>query len=213
MAPSDPTSPASGADHLQLIGDALPLAIALVRPRDATVIHATPEFTELLGCEPDSLDQLQFTDLFAEPDRLRGLLQAAGAGNPVTDVELVARTGRGDDLVVLASFAVATGASESGAVVVVLHDVTGLSQLRAELKERSQELEELARFPEMNPGPVLRLDHEGTIVLANAAARGIFGASDLVGESWLDVCPSMNSERWQQVLEGTRRVLSRGRDR
>ncbi len=55
----------------------------------------------------------------------------------------------------------------------------------------------------MNPGPVLRFDHEGTIVLANAAARGIFGASDLVGQSWLEVCPSMNDERWQQVLDGT----------
>ncbi len=125
MTPSDPTSPASGAAQLQLVGDALPVAIALVRPRDATVIHANPEFTELLGCQPGSLDQLQLTDLFAEPDRLRGLLRTAGAGNPVIDVELDARHARGDDLVVLASFAVAKGARES--VVVVLHDVTGLS--------------------------------------------------------------------------------------
>jgi len=202
MTSSDPTSPEAGASDLQLFGDALPVAVALVVPRDATVIRSNAEFTELLGCQPGSLEQLQFTDLFAEPDRVRGFLRTAADGNPVTDVELEAKHGRGDDLVVLASFAVAKEPSESEAVVVVLHDVTGLSRLRGDLKERSLELEELARFPEMNPGPVLRLDHEGRVVLANAAARGIFGASDLVGRSWLEVCPSMNEKRWEEVLDG-----------
>jgi hypothetical protein len=37
-------------------------------------------------------------------------------------------------------------------------------------------LAEVARFPEMNPGPVLRVQgDEGTVLLANEAARKVFG--------------------------------------
>lgn len=35
-------------------------------------------------------------------------------------------------------------------------------------------LVEFARFPEMNPGPVLRVDVEGNIIMSDAAAQSIF---------------------------------------
>ena len=44
-----------------------------------------------------------------------------------------------------------------------------------ELKVAQRSLSELARFPDMNPGPVLRLDREGYVLLANPAARRVFG--------------------------------------
>ena len=48
---------------------------------------------------------------------------------------------------------------------------------------REQELAEVARFPEMNPAPVLRFDRSGNVVLANVAALKLFGTEDLVGRT------------------------------
>ena len=59
-------------------------------------------------------------------------------------------------------------------------------------------LTEVARLPEMNPGPVLRLDGDGSIQLANSAARDIFG-DDLVGQSWKDIFSSLNEENWGEI--------------
>jgi len=68
-----------------------------------------------------------------------------------------------------------------------------------ELKKAQHDLAELARFPEMNPGPVLRLDREGTILLANQAARRLFDADDLAGHSWLALCPGVDAAFWSSV--------------
>jgi signal transduction histidine kinase len=62
-------------------------------------------------------------------------------------------------------------------------------------------LAELAKFPDMNPGPVLRLDREGTVLVGNAAARRFFGQTELIGSCWLDLCPGMDGEVWGRVLE------------
>lgn len=61
------------------------------------------------------------------------------------------------------------------------------------------QLREVARFPDMNPGPVVRMDTSATVLLSNAAARAVFGG-DLVDRSWLDVCPGIDDEFWQRVL-------------
>ena len=53
----------------------------------------------------------------------------------------------------------------------------------------------------MNPGPVLRLDLEGTVLRANAAAQHVFRADDLLAASWLGLCPGMNRTLWAKVLE------------
>lgn len=62
-------------------------------------------------------------------------------------------------------------------------------------------LAELAEFPEMNPGPVCRLDQAGTVRVVNVAARRIFGDEHLVGRSWLDLCPGMDGELWRRVID------------
>ena len=46
-----------------------------------------------------------------------------------------------------------------------------------------KEIEALARFPEMNPGPVIRLNRDGEVLLANSAARKIFDQKSLLGQS------------------------------
>jgi signal transduction histidine kinase len=85
-------------------------------------------------------------------------------------------------------------------------DITARRQAEQALQQQKQELEELARFPEMNPGPVCRLDRGGNIVLANAAARRLFDDEALVGQCWLDVCPKMTAGRWEGILASERHV-------
>lgn len=62
-----------------------------------------------------------------------------------------------------------------------------------------KEIEELAKFPEMNPGPVLRLNRNAEIILANAAARKIFSQQSLIGQSWLNLCPGLNQDEWNKI--------------
>jgi signal transduction histidine kinase len=70
-------------------------------------------------------------------------------------------------------------------------------------RRRAEELlAQQARFPEMNPGPVLRTTLDGNVVLANAAARNVFG-NELVGKSWLDICPGISKKLWDQILAST----------
>jgi signal transduction histidine kinase len=70
-----------------------------------------------------------------------------------------------------------------------------------EQQPSEKQLAELAAFPEMNPGPVCRLDRTGIILLANTAAHRVFATEELVGQCWLDVCPGVDGAMWQQVLE------------
>jgi signal transduction histidine kinase len=79
-------------------------------------------------------------------------------------------------------------------------DITARKQDERLLAEQAAALALMARFPEMNPGPVLRLGRDANILLANAAARAVFGMEGLVGRCWKDLCPGMNEERWRLIL-------------
>ena len=74
-----------------------------------------------------------------------------------------------------------------------------------ERRNAEQELREVARFPDMNPGPVLRMDLESCVLLSNVAAQRIFGA-DVLGRLWRDVCPGVDDEFWDAVLATTEAV-------
>jgi signal transduction histidine kinase len=82
------------------------------------------------------------------------------------------------------------------------NDVTAFRQAQHKLAEQASKLQEMARFPEMNPGPVFRMDVEGKILLANAAAREIFG-EDIYGRSWPDIFPVMTARLWRDILNST----------
>lgn len=68
-----------------------------------------------------------------------------------------------------------------------------------EKKSLQKEVEELAKFPEMNPGPVLRLNRNAEILLANSSARKIFNEENLIGLSWLDLCPGLDQDEWKEI--------------
>lgn len=65
--------------------------------------------------------------------------------------------------------------------------------------DQAQRLAAMARFPEMNPGPVVRTDPDGIVLLANQAARDVFG-SDFLGRNWRELCTAAHDTFWAQVL-------------
>ena len=64
---------------------------------------------------------------------------------------------------------------------------------------------QFARIPDMNPGPVLRVDGDGTIRLANVAARKVYG-DDIVGCSWPNLLDGLEVADWDGILNSTEPV-------
>ncbi|MCP4383665.1 MAG: PAS domain-containing protein [Hyphomicrobiales bacterium] len=83
--------------------------------------------------------------------------------------------------------------------------VTSIRQAQRELEEKAAQLTEMARFPDMNPGPVIRTDAAGIILLANIAARETFGV-ELLGQNWTNICSVMNEELWTEIVVSNKSV-------
>ncbi len=83
--------------------------------------------------------------------------------------------------------------AESGVVFVFGSDIT-------DLKNRDRAVREMARFPDMNPGPVVRLSQDQRVLMANQAAKQILG-NEVVGSEWSDHGPSISTEEWQSIVE------------
>lgn len=67
------------------------------------------------------------------------------------------------------------------------------------LRHQEEQLAELARFPDMNPGPVLRLDLEGKVLLLNVAAQEVLPGLS-TDASWLEQGPGVDAGFWSKVL-------------
>lgn len=104
------------------------------------------------------------------------------------------------------SFPVRDEAGALAGCVVTFMDITARRHNERILADQAAALTQLARFFEMDPGPVLRTDLDGTIILANAAAREVFGPS-LVGRDWRDVCPGLTPSTWYQIRESCDTVV------
>ena len=78
-------------------------------------------------------------------------------------------------------------------------DITVNKQNEKKLEEQRAEMKELARFPDMNPGPVIRADFKGIIILSNAAAQNVF-EKNITGDCWVNVCPRLTQELWDEIL-------------
>lgn len=71
---------------------------------------------------------------------------------------------------------------------------------------RHEELQaQFARIPDINPGPVLRVDGDGTIRLANVAARKVYG-DHIVGCSWPNLIDGIEVADWDGILNSTEPV-------
>jgi PAS domain S-box-containing protein len=90
--------------------------------------------------------------------------------------------------------------------VLTFMDVSERRRQEQLLAEQAATLAEVARFPEMNPGPVLRLDLDGNVLMDNPAARDVFG-DELMGQCWRDVCPGIDEADWTEILEASEAVV------
>ena len=100
-----------------------------------------------------------------------------------------------------------TPATEAGNYFVYGADVTARKAAEEELAEKRAQIEEMAKFPDMNPGPVIRFVEDGTIRLANRAARTLFEKESLVGHQWQSICPGLTEDLWQRICTTQRNVL------
>ncbi len=84
-------------------------------------------------------------------------------------------------------------------------DITERRRSEQLLADQAAAIAEVARFPQMNPGPVLRVDLEGTVRMANPAAHAVCG-DDLEGERWPDMCPGIDEPTWRSIVDATEPV-------
>ncbi len=92
-------------------------------------------------------------------------------------------------------------------VFVYGNDVTRVRHAERQVAQQAAELAEMARFPDMNPGPVCRLNRDACVILANAAARRLFDREDLTGVSWLELCPGITPAMWKRIAESSDGVM------
>ena len=181
-------------ERLRSVGEALQAPTALVTPDGDQVLFANREYCELVGAEISEVMSRPASAFLADETAFDGLVRDLLRDQHPRDMTIDLTGDTGEPRWVDVSLRLVRGLTEPGAMLITLADVTGQRNL-------STQMAELARFPDMNPGPVLRIDEEGTVVLANEAARRVFGGEELVGHSWFDLCPDIGQERWRELLE------------
>jgi signal transduction histidine kinase len=175
------------------IAAGLPVPVALTTAADGVVLDANEHFAALAGTSVAGALGRSLDELLGEP----GLHAAIGADG---EVEVAARRPDGAPMW-LAAIPAPAG---PGQLLTVYHDITARRRAEERLAEQAAALTLLAELPEKNPGPVCRIGTDGTILMANAAARTFLGMGgdigDPCGQSWLRLCPGMTGALWQRVL-------------
>ncbi len=188
MSPRDPD-----IDWIARIPDAMPAAVAVVRGTDGSVLYANDRLGTLLAVPRDEALGRTLDELLGASDALAKLTEAVENRRAIGEVELRGTCADGTELWLIGSVCREDIGSERDALVVSVRDGSLRRRLEADILA-------LAELPEMNPGPVCRLDAGGTVLLANAAARSLFRSGEVVGSCWLDLCPGMTAEAWADVL-------------
>jgi signal transduction histidine kinase len=186
-----------GLDPSELL-TRLPVAVVSV-DATGTVTYANPQATTLVGV--DAVVGLHLDAMLGLPGAFAAIAEKA-AESALSPTVLSCRVAGGREVMLAATGRV----REDGSVLAVLADDTAHYSSRKRHDEQTEALRLLAEFPEKNPGPVGRVSRDGTVVMANAAARRFLGEEEIRGRSWVDLCPGMSWELWQRILDGGERV-------
>ena len=179
-------------DLIMLICESLPLACVAVEVETLEVRCGNESAAELTG--------RPLAELVG--NSLRGLMVDQAEWPEVDegiDLEFQIERPDGEKLWIMACSRRAEVGGESF-LVVVLNDVEERRQLEDSLADTAVELAMTSGFPEMNPGPVYRLNSKGYVILANAPGRLVFGEVRAEGKSWLELCPGLTEEFWPRVM-------------
>jgi PAS domain S-box-containing protein len=183
------------------IPDALPVALVVTRPAGGTVLYANRLFGTLLGVAADSVLGRGLDEVLAEPGAHHAIIAAGTAEGGGGAIEVRGRRADGTPVWMLASSRSLPFDGEPEALLTAFQDVSERRDAEGRHASQAAALALLAELPEKNPGPVCRLDRQGTILMANAAARRFFDAGDPRGRNWVDLCPGMTPEIWRRVLD------------
>ena len=169
------------------LADVAPVPLAIMRADDGVITYANAALGAVLGRDGTELREVTVNDALGNPgahDALVSCLVDEADGVDVSGV-------RADGTRMLLEASVRQIPDRPGVVLLALHDV-------AEERRTKAALTDVARFPDMNPGPVLRMDLNGEILRVNPAARRVFG--EVIGANWIERCPGMTIQRWGEVL-------------
>ncbi len=72
---------------------------------------------------------------------------------------------------------------------------------RDELIEKNKTILELAEFPEQNPGPIMRVDHNGEILYANNAAQKLIEDNDTLNKPFWQIIKARLTEIKDEYLD------------
>ena len=155
--------------------------------KDGQIVACNPAAERLFG--DDDLAQAQWIDVCPGIDRRFWGRVLGDDRPPSVEVTIGDQSVRFDHV-----------RAPSGELVTAFGVITtDFRRVERELAQKASELSELAWFPDMNPGPVIRTDFEGRILLANVAAKDVFGA-ELVDQDWHVVCPKLDADEWQRIV-------------
>ena len=201
--------------------DGLPMPVVVTRLSDDTVVRVNPEYEHAYGFSGPELAGQDFRRMHFVPED-RDAALAAFAGGRLESVEVRIRDRDGECCWAQADIS-RFDLEGKPVLLTTLYDIGGRKRAEQQAAESSAAIAELARFPDMDPGPVLRLDRSGQVVLANPAAKEVFGNQDLAGRSWFDLCPGVDEQFWSRVwseehavaleetIEGRRYLLTHAR--
>jgi signal transduction histidine kinase len=172
----------------------LPVPVVAV-DHGGTVTFANARMSALVP--DDGLAGRPFDEVLGLPGAYAALAeQAADPSSPA--VELSCRLGDGRRPLLSAVGRLLP----DGSVLAVLTDETASRTAASQHADQTQALRLLAEFPEKNPGPVGRIARDGTVVMANAAARRFLGEDEIRGRSWIELCPGMTRQLWDRIVHG-----------
>ena len=179
--------------------DGLPMPVVLTRRADDVIVRINQEYTTRYGLTDEDAAARPFRELhWVQEDRDHTLeLQASG---DLESFEVRIRTADGVCRWAQADVSLFEYRGET-VFMTTLHDIGRTRQAEHDLATATAEIHEMARFPEMNPGPVVRLALNGTVLRANAAASAIFGLESLEGECLWDLLPDLDEAVRARVLE------------
>jgi PAS domain S-box-containing protein len=181
---------------------ALPVPVLITRRSDDTILYANPAYTATYGFDSAKIVGMPAGDVhFVPRDRSVALSTLGATPALAAEVRL-----KGEDETCRWAEAHVSEIDADGerAAITVFYDIGTRKEAERELARYVADMEEVARFPEMNPGPVARVELDGTVYRANTAAARIFGHESLQGLSWLELCPELNDELWSTIVDGRR---------
>jgi len=191
--------PSRGPIPIEVV-DGLPIPVLVTRHADDSVLHVNPEFVAAYGHEAADVRGVDARRLhFVEEDRARTLERQGGGG--LESVEVRLRSAGGECLWAQADISRFELGGTEDVVLTTFYDIGALKRAEAEAREGAALIAEMARFPEMNPGPVLRLDREGFVRRSNSAARALMG-EDVEGRCFWEICPEFSEESRRRIADG-----------